>query len=354
MVLLTNSDRNFIVFFQVTSIVSLLFVLGSIFVFCAETVPYFQTRLTDEEWAALNDIPPEEEIDIVGENGTIIRGYNSTRPTKDGEYYSRNSFLDHMDIICNMYLVIEFIIRAVISPSKVKFLTNLLNIIDFIAIMPFVIEQIVDAANPMEKFQESFVDAIAFLRIFRIFRIFRLMKYSAGVRVLAYTLRSSLSELSLILLFMVIGVLIFSSLIYYADHEDAITTIPLGFWWALITMTTVGYGDYHPKSPMGYLVGSACALTGILFIGVTIPVIVSNFMMYYNHAISRTHRERFNKEKREKRRERKAWRRRTIRTHETGSGEEKEQAVMSNALTNDTTDGGSEANVWQKESVLWL
>ena len=82
--------------------------------------------------------------------------------------------------------------------------------------------------------------------------------------------------------------MIFASLVYYAEriqanpHND-FNSIPLGLWWALVTMTTVGYGDMAPKTYVGMFVGALCALAGVLTIALPVPVIVANFAMYYSH-----------------------------------------------------------------------
>ena len=92
----------------------------------------------------------------------------------------------------------------------------------------------------------------------------------------------------LLVFFLVLGIIIFASLVYYAEriapnpHND-FKSIPLGLWWALVTMTTVGYGDMVPKTYLGMFVGALCALGGVLTVALPVPVIVSNFEMYYSH-----------------------------------------------------------------------
>lgn len=87
--------------------------------------------------------------------------------------------------------------------------------------------------------------------------------------------------------------LVFATMIYYAERreETQIPTIPIGFWWAIITMTTVGYGDIAPSTPFGYVVGTFCAISGVLMVALTIPVISNNFTLFYTHMRTRCAKE---------------------------------------------------------------
>ena len=123
-----------------------------------------------------------------------------------------------------------------------------------------------------------------FVRVLRVFRVFKLSKHSQGLRILGLTIKTSLRELGMFFFFLIVAMVIFSSAAYYAEQgepESQLTSIPGAFWWAIVTMTTVGYGDVTPVGVWGKMVGALCVIAGVLTIALPVPVVVANFNNFY-------------------------------------------------------------------------
>ena len=109
-------------------------------------------------------------------------------------------------------------------------------------------------------------------------------------QVLILTFRASIEGLGMFLVALTVSMLVYSSAIYYAEHnvkDSQIQSIPDAFWWAIITMTTVGYGDKYPVGPLGKLIGSACAITGVLTLAMPVPILTGHFNRFYSHRTGR-------------------------------------------------------------------
>uniref|UniRef100_A0A8W7PF23 BTB domain-containing protein n=1 Tax=Anopheles coluzzii TaxID=1518534 RepID=A0A8W7PF23_ANOCL len=167
-----------------------------------------------------------------------------------------------------------------VAPNIFEFIKSPVNIIDLAATLSFY----TDVCQRMGE-QTGLLEAFS---IVRILRLFKLTRHSPGLRILIHTFKASARELTLLVFFLVLGIVVFASLVYYAEKlqdnpDNQFKSIPLGLWWAIVTMTTVGYGDMAPKTYVGMFVGALCALAGVLTIALPVPVIVSNFSMFYSH-----------------------------------------------------------------------
>ncbi|KAL0965054.1 hypothetical protein UPYG_G00276160 [Umbra pygmaea] len=233
---------------RVIAIVSFIFILISSVVMCVGTIPDLQVE--DAE------------------------GNHMEHPT-----------LEAIETACIVWFTVEYTLRLMSSPNKVKFVLSFMNIIDFMAIMPFYVVLTLTSLGTAMMELANVQQAVQALRIMRIARIFKLARHSSGLQTLTSALKSSFSELGMLLMYMGVGVFLFSALGYTLERshpETMFTSIPQSFWWAVITMTTVGYGDIYPKTTLGRCNAAVSFLCGVIAIALPIHPIINNFVIFYN------------------------------------------------------------------------
>ncbi|CAL1266384.1 unnamed protein product [Larinioides sclopetarius] len=258
---------------RVIAIISVVVILLSIFIFCLETLPEFK------HYKLFNTTN------------------NMTRVVEDEVPKTTDAFFI-IETACIVWFTFELLVRFLACPNKFNFFKDVMNSIDLVAIIPYFITlatvvaeakatelPIVSVNERAGNNQAMSLAILRVIRLVRVFRIFKLSRHSKGLQILGRTLKASMRELGLLIFFLFIGVILFSSAVYYAEADSErsyFKSIPDAFWWAVVTMTTVGYGDMRPVGVWGKIVGSLCAIAGVLTIALPVPVIVSNFNYFYH------------------------------------------------------------------------
>ena len=124
--------------------------------------------------------------------------------------------------------------------------------------------------------------AIDVFRRFRIMRVIALARYDhyyPNLRIFILTMKASAQSVAMILGLVITLALFYGGCLYYLERGQ-IPSILHGMWWATVTMTTLGYGDFYPTTELGYCIGTVCVISGTLLLVLPIPVIGANFRLY--------------------------------------------------------------------------
>jgi len=232
---------------------------------------------------------------IVSTIGMSLNTMPAFRVINSDQEPAENPFLALNEAICIAWFTLEYFLRLVGCPKKMEFLQDKMNLVDVLAIMPYYMELVMRVENKevsgvglggedMEEEESGFRGLLQVFRVFKLARILKMARHSTGLQSIVFTLQQSSRELGLLILFIGMAGLVFSCLCYYIeqDEDSGYTDIPTSFYWVVITMTTVGYGDIYPVTGLGKLVGTLCAISGALVMSLPIPIIVSNFERHYS------------------------------------------------------------------------
>lgn len=184
-----------------------------------------------------------------------------------------------IEVVAVICFTVEFLVRILSTPDLVPFLRAPLNIIDLVAILPFYIELLGKGVG---------LGSTQVLRVIRLVRVFRVLKLggkSGRLEVIVTAVSASTDMLIMLTFLLLLSMIVFSSLIYFAEKNTynessdqySFKSIPDSFWWCMVTLMTVGYGDAVPETPIGRFIATGTMISSIIILALPISVIGTNF-----------------------------------------------------------------------------
>jgi voltage-gated potassium channel len=186
-----------------------------------------------------------------------------------------NNWLYILEWVVTIGFTIEYALRLYCVNKPIKYVFSFFGIIDLLSLIPTYLSLI---------FAEShYLAVIRILRLLRIFRIFKLAPYIKESNLLLISLRNSRRKISIFFFFMILLTTILGSAMYVIEFgvNDKFSSIPESIYWAIVTITTVGYGDISPVTPMGKFLASFMMILGYAIIAVPTGIITANIAKEY-------------------------------------------------------------------------
>lgn len=165
---------------------------------------------------------------------------------------------------------IEYVIRIIVSPVKRNYILSFYGIIDLLAIIPTYLSLFVTGSQ--------LLIVIRVLRLLRVFRIFKLSSFTSAGLFLMQALKNSREKIVVFFGAVLLLVTIVGTIMYLVEGpQSGFDSIPVSIYWAIVTITTVGYGDISPATSLGQFIASVLMLTGYAIIAVPTGILSSEF-----------------------------------------------------------------------------
>lgn len=184
---------------------------------------------------------------------------------------NNESTLKILEWIITIIFSLEYILRIAIVNKPFRYIFSFYGIIDLLSVIPTYLGLIIIGSHSLV--------VIRILRLLRVFRILKLTRYTQAGRSLARALWASREKISVFIFFVIILVIIVGTIMYLVEGEaHGFTSIPKGIYWAIVTLTTVGYGDISPETPFGQLLASIVMIMGYAIIAVPTGIVTAEII----------------------------------------------------------------------------
>ena len=167
---------------------------------------------------------------------------------------------------------IEYVFRLYSVYRPMKYATSFFGVVDLLAILPTYLSLIVSGTH--------YLIVIRALRLLRVFRILKLGHFLKEGDIIMKALLASRAKITVFLTFVMLMVVIIGSIMYFieGDSNDSFSSIPRGIYWAIVTLTTVGYGDITPTTPVGQFFSAVVMILGYAIIAVPTGIVSAEFI----------------------------------------------------------------------------
>jgi voltage-gated potassium channel len=173
-----------------------------------------------------------------------------------------------LELAFTFLFTVEYLLRVWLTSKTLKYVTSFYGIVDLLAILPVYLSFFID--------NTQLLSVVRALRLLRVIRILKLGRYLAEADFLRDSLKASATKIQIFLFSVLTIVLIMGTLMFVIEGpESGFTSIPVGMYWAIVTLTTVGFGDITPQTPLGQLLASLIMLLGYAVIAVPTGIVSS-------------------------------------------------------------------------------
>ncbi|KAM3866003.1 potassium voltage-gated channel subfamily V member 2 [Diretmus argenteus] len=209
---------------------------------------------------------------------------------------SGKTYMEWVEIFSILFFTTEYFLRLGTTANIKHFVRSTLNFVDLVAVMPYFLQIIFEVfvldaedLNSQEDLKtmarvSKVSKVLKVVKLMRIFRILKLARHSTGMRAFGFTIRQCSEQVCCLFLFIAMGIFTFSALMHSVEVDQPGTpfsSIPDAWWWAAVSISTVGYGDVVPISYLGRCVAFGCISFGIILNGMPISILFNKFSDYY-------------------------------------------------------------------------
>ncbi|WP_291910601.1 ion transporter [Chitinophaga sp. CB10] len=190
--------------------------------------------------------------------------------------YSR--LFNCLEWIFTILFTLEYILRIWCTPKPKRYITSFYGIVDLLCVIPSYVEFLLGGGH--------FLISIRILRLMRIFRIFKLVPFLHEGRQLMLALQRSRRKIAVFFFFIMLLTVVLGSIMYVIEsgHNSGFTSIPVSIYWAVVTLTTVGYGDIAPVTPVGQAFSAIIMIMGYAIIAVPTGIVTAEMSRIHRAA----------------------------------------------------------------------